>query len=181
MKASSLKKCMLAGLILIAFVSVSLASGKGNFPKYFFDNEGAKVMAESQTICVYDENSGSVNPNVKIIFGYNENGRVIEKKILRWDKNKSDWNHSYCLKYTYQEDAVTIEFALWNKRKGKYDDFTERTVYKVDANKLTACNFYRKNSSGARNWNLELSLLINTPINSPWHENNGALVADVEK
>ena len=171
---------MFAGLLLVAFISVSLAGEKGNHPKYFNDNDGAKAMAASQTICIYDENSGYLNPNVKFYFDYDESGRVIEKKVLTWDKSKSDWNHSYFLKYTYQEDAVIIEFAVWNKRKGKYDDFSEKTIYKVDANMLIACSFYRKISSVDSDWNLDHSILISSPIHSPWHE-NGVFMADIEK
>jgi hypothetical protein len=171
---------MFAGLLLIAFVSISLAGEKGNHPKFFNDNDGAKAMAQSQTICIFDENTGYLSPNVKYFFSYDENGRVIEKKVHHWDKNKNAWVHSYLLKYTYQDDAVTIDFAAWNKRKGKYNDISERAIYKVDANMLTACNFFRKETVVDSSWNLEHSIFIHAPIYSPWHE-NGALIAETEK
>jgi len=183
MKTSSLRKsrrCMLAWLLAVAITSVSLASGKGNAPKYYYDNEGAKVMAESQSVFIFDENGRYLMPKIKYLFRYDEGGRVIEKKALRWDTGKQDWGNAYLLNYTYEKDFVTIEYALWDKNKGEYDDFSQRTTYKVDGNMVTAVNRYRKDLAGDSEWSLESSYLYSKPTLSPWHE-NAALFAGVEE
>ena len=180
MKTRILIKCMFAGLLLAAFVSVSLASGKENASKYYYDSGGAKSMAESQAVYILDENGQFLTPKIKYFFRYDKSGRVIEKKALRWDTGKKDWGNAYLLNFTYEEDFVTIEYATWNKSTGEYDDFSQRTTFKVDANMITAVNRYRKCTSNDCDWNLEYSYLYSTPSVSPWHE-NAALIAGIEE
>ena len=180
MKTGNLRKCMFAGLLFVAFVSVSLASEKGNAPKYFYDNEGAKVMAESQTVCILDENDLYLTPQIKYFFRYDKSGRVIEKKALRWDTGKKVWGNAYLINLTYEDDFITMEYALWNKSKGEYDDFSERTTFKLDINMITAVSSYRKDLSVDSDWNLEFSCLFNTPSVSPWYENT-VLFAGIEE
>jgi len=171
---------MFTGLLIIAITSVSLASGKGNAPKYYYDNEGAKVMVESQTVCILDEKGLYLMPKIKYFFRYDKSGRVIEKKALRWDTGKKDWGEAYLLSFTYEEDLVTIGYALWNNSKGEYDDFSQRTNYKVDGNMITAAIYYRKDLPNNREWNLERSYFFSTPTVSPWLE-NATLIAGIEK
>jgi len=171
MEMSNFRKCMFAGLLLAAFASAGLAGGEKSSPKFYYDNGGAKMMAESQTVCVSGENDLYLTPKIKYYFRYDESGRVTEKKALRWDAVKKGWSDDYLLRFTYKKESVAIELALWNESKGRYDDFSQRTIIEVDVNMLTAVSHYRKDSNKEHNWVLAYNHLISTPSDSPWHEN----------
>jgi len=66
----------------------------------------------------------------------------------------------------------------WNKQKETYDFCSERAIYNLNADKLAAYNYYRRNSSGS-NWVLEYSFLVKdlTPIIG---DEQGILVADLQ-
>ena len=178
MKTTDLRKFMFAGLLLIAFFYVSAAKGKGDSPKFCYDNQGAKVLAESQTVYVYDESGLYLKPHVKYFFEYDANDRVIEKKALRWDANKGDWVNAYLYKYSYGVNAFEVEFAKWDRKKGDYEDFSERVIYCDEADMLTSCTYYRKDSSG-ENWYLDYRHLVSVPAKTLWNED--ILIAVTEK
>ena len=179
MKTNYLKKCIFAGLVLTVFVGICSAKGKTDASKYYYDCKGAKGLAESQTVCVWDENNSYLLPHVKYLFEYDASGRVIEKKGLIWDSTKRDWVNSKLYQFTYTNLTVVSEFARWNKQKGCYDEFSERMVYNVEADMLTSCSFYRRDSL-TENWNLNFSHTVSVPTNTLWNETR-VLLADVEK
>jgi len=178
MKTSNVRKWMLAGLLMIAFIGFSAAQGKKDSPKYFYDSKGAIALAEYQTVCVLDENELYLIPRVKYFFDYDAYDRVIEKKALMWDHTKGDWVNAKLYKFTYTNHTVVLEFAKWNKQKGDYDDFSERIIYNVEADMLTSCSFYTRASSG-ENWNLDFSHLVDLPVSTLWNDRK-VLLADAE-
>jgi len=173
------KKMMFAGLFLIACAGFSMAGEKDNTSKFYYDSRGAKTLADQQAVFVSDANDLNLKPRIKYFFEYDENDRVIEKKAMRWDVFKRDWVNAYRLQFTYSDQAVVIELTQWNKQKETYDFCTERAVYNLNADKLAAYNYYRRNSSGGH-WVLEHSFLVEetTPI---FGDEKGILVADLQK
>ena len=177
-KSGNVRKYMFAGLLLLAFVGLSAAKGKKDGPNYYYDSKGAIALAESQTVCVLDENGLYLSPRVKYFFDYDANDRVIEKKALMWDNTKRDWVNSTIYKFTYMDDMVVLEFAEWNKQKSDYDEFSKRIIYNVEADMLISCSFYQRDSSGER-WNLDFSHSVDLPVSVLWNDKK-VLFADVD-
>ena len=173
------RKMMFAGLLLIAFVGIGLAKGKENQTKFFYNNNGAKELSDHQTVCVMDKNDLYLIPQVKYFFEYDENDRVIEKSVLKWDPYKKDWIQSCMIKFTYTDDSLIVELAYWNPNKRKYDQFTERAIYQMDANLLTSYSHYQRGSM-AENWNMVLSFSMNEPA-SVLSIAKKELIADAKK
>ena len=179
MKTTDLRRFMFAGLLFIAFFGMSAAKGKGDSPKFCYDNQGAKVLAESQTVYVYDESGLYLKQHMKYFFEYDVNDRVIEKKALRWDARKADWVNTYLYKYAYTLNTVEVEYARWDRQKGDYEEFSERVVYSAEADMLTSCTYYRRDSSG-ENWYLDFSHFVSVPTKTLWNEKE-ILIAGNEK
>jgi len=177
-KSGNVRKWMLAGLLMIAFIGFSAAQEKKDSPKYFYDSKGAIALAEYQTVCVLDENGLYLLPRVKYFFDYDANDNVIKKKTLMWDETKRDWVNSKLYKFTYSNHTVVLDFAKWNKQEGDYDEFSERIIYNVESDMLTSCSFYTRDSSGEY-WNLDFSHSVNLPVSTLWNGKQ-VLLADVD-
>ena len=168
-KASDMRKAVIAGLLLTTVVSFNYAGKKEKELKYYYDNKGVIELADSQVVCVSDRDCLYLKPSVKYYFDYDENNRVIEKKAMKWDAAKDGWVHSYCLRYTYEDDTVIIAFALWNRQRGDYNDCTGRLIYTVEKNTLTSSSYYTRALSGGE-WNLEYAHFVNVSENTMWND-----------
>ena len=179
MRTRDFRKFGLAVLLLVAFVSYNIAREKENRSKFYYDNIGAKTLAESQTICVLDEGGQYLRLHIKYDFAYDENDRVITKKALKWDDNKKIWVNSYLMNYSYSDDSMTIELAYWDKQKEAYDECTERAFYEVDAGLQISYSYYKRDLPNG-SWNLEYSQLVSVPEKPIWLEKT-TILAESEK
>ena len=165
--------------MLTTLSSFGSAKGKDKLSDFCYDNLGAKVLAESQIVCVPDESGKYLKPRLKYLFTYDENNRVVRKEALRWSRSENDWVNSFCLTFTYNDDSMNIEYAKWNKRKKSYDESTERVVYKINANMFASYSHYKRNLPDD-DWTLESNYLVNIPIEALWDE-DGILFARYQK
>ncbi len=104
--------------VVIAFLLMGSFAAQAVSPRnYIYDTkeENGKITSK----VVFLDNNGLLNREVKYDFTYNEEGKVVEKKACRWNKEKSDWEPSYLIiyKYTQGSEGIISEFAMWNKQK----------------------------------------------------------------
>ena len=175
MKTNDLKKVLCVGLLLTVFVSFGSAGEKEKLPKFYYSSGGAKTLSESQMICVLDESGKYLKPRLKYNFTYDDSNRIVKKEALKWNEIKDDWVNSFCLKFTYNDDAVITEYSKWNVRANEYDESTEMVVYKMNANLFTSYNYYKRNLRDEK-WTLEKISPINMPVERLWAENSTLIV-----
>ena len=176
MKTNLLRKSMCVCLLLSTLVSFSFAGGKENLSKFCYNNLGAKELAESQMVCVYDESGKYIIPRLKYIFTYDEQNRIVKKETLRWNATKNCWDNTYCLSFAYDDDSMIAEYAKWNKRNMNYDECTGKLVYELNAYMFTSCSYYKRNSPES-DWRLESNFLVSVPIETLYN-NEGFLFAE---
>ena len=179
MKTNNFRKAMFAMVLLTTLVSFSSAKGKDKLPDFCYNNHGAKVLAESQIVCVPDESGKYLEPRLKYLFTYDENNNVIRKEALRWSAVEKDWVNSYCLTFIYDDDSMITEYAKWNRLENNYDESTERVVYKTNADMYASCSYYKRNLPN-NDWVMEHNYLVNVPIDPFWSE-GGILIAETDK
>ncbi len=78
-------------------------------------------------------------------YEYDEQGRLINKQMLRWDNAKKDWTEDCRLAYKYFKNGYNVEVSRWNAEKQAYDLPSEVTLYRSMSPMLTSVKTYRMN------------------------------------
>ena len=179
MKTNLFRKSLCVCLLLSSLVSFNFAGDKENLPIFCYNNLGAKELAESQVVSIFDESGKYIIPRLKYLFIYDNNNRVVKKETLRWNVVENVWINSYCLTFTFDDDSMITEYTKWNKNNMNYDECTEKIVYKSNANMFASCSYYKRNSP-VSDWRLESNFLVSVPIETIWN-NEGFLFAEKNK
>ena len=164
MKANHYKKISFIWVILLC-LSLSVW-GKGSQTSFYYSNLGAKELLPEQVICVADKYETNLTPHLKYVFIYDENNRVVKKEAYRWSQSAGLWECSFHLKFSYSNQAMTIEYARWNCDKDYYDTYTERAVYTLGDETFASYSYYKKDVSD-NDWEL-VTNLAQIPSGTQW-------------
>ena len=124
MKASILRKEILSFVVLFV---CSLAMSAASPRNYLYDTKEENGKIVSKVIFLQEE--GLLNKQVKYEFAYNDNGKVAEKKVYRWNQAKETWDPYYLITYQYNEDGnITSEYGMWDKKKKDYSLNTQKML-----------------------------------------------------
>lgn len=151
MKTTMITKAMMAVVFAIASVWTVNAAQPVKVTNVEMDND--RVAAK----VVYEQNGNFLTPEYRFEFKYNDEGRITEKKGMKWDG--SHWANYYCMTVTYTDAEAHIDYSLWNEAKKEFVP-TQKYVYSVDeAGRFLALHSYRKNQAG---W--QLSEVISSEV-----------------
>lgn len=98
-------------------------------------------------------------------YAYDEQGRLVNKEMLRWDDATRSWTEDSRLCYKYYENGYNVEVSHWNAAKQAYDLPSEVTLYRSMAPNLTSVKTYRMNKT-QDNMFLLSRMLVMEPIDS---------------
>ena len=151
MKTTMITKAMMAVLFAMASVWTMNAAEPAKITNEEVEN--GRVSAK----VVYEQDGTFLTPEYRFEFKYNDKGQIVEKKGLKW--NGTSWANYYCMKATYTDTEVYIDYSLWNTDQKVFVP-TQKYVYTLDeAGKFLALHLYKKNATG---W--ELNGLINNEV-----------------
>ena len=169
MKTNLIKRMICILLFSIAIVQFSNARNTIKYPSYTYSNQGAKELAETQIISQVDRTGKYLSPLLKYEFTYDDKNQLLSKEAFRWNIFRQIWEQSFHLKFSYQENTVTAEYARWDYHKKSYQPYTQKAVYKINNDTFTTYSFYIRNSS-TDEWILEKKLANNSIL--LWNEHN---------
>lgn len=111
--------------------------------KFFYNAniEDGKVVA----IEVYNNNGESLSANLKRLYSYDEQDRLVMRETLKWNKKSNSWEKHSCLAYTYDADGYTVEKRFWNETSNDYAKAEERNRYIIVMDNVLAVNSYTLN------------------------------------
>ncbi|MGM9702112.1 MAG: DUF3836 domain-containing protein [Prevotella sp.] len=131
--------------------------------KFFYNAniEDGKVVA----IEVYNNNGESLSANLKRLYTYDEQDRLVVRETLKWNKRKMAWEKHSCLAYSYNTDGYNVEKHMWDETKHDYAQANERNRYTVVMDNVLAVNSYKLNKQSG-NYDMADNMLIIAPDTS---------------
>lgn len=87
-------------------------------------------------------------------FTYDEQERLVEKTVVKWNSYTEKWVNYYRLTFVYTDNNCCIEYARWSNKNNCYGEVTEKANYGFDKlNQLTAYQGFKLNEQ-TNEWNL---------------------------
>ena len=145
----------------LLMAAMNVWNANGNFA-YNTEMEGETVAA--QVVYLKSEDGKYLSNHLKYNYAYDEEGRLVQKEVLKWDEWNKEWRRSHTLNYTYDLSGYSIEYVAWNDKKQEYADVTAKQTYEESMAGTVAVALYQWDQS-EQNWiEQERSLLMNGPV-----------------
>ena len=113
---------MNATVILSAVMA--MATSVASVSNFAYNSEINNGKVESQT--VYEvQNQQYLQPHLKYNYTYDEQNRLIQKEVLKWNKQAQKYDKDRCLTITYGTHATEMAALL--------ADIKEKAVYRENA------------------------------------------------
>lgn len=61
-------------------------------------------------------------------YKYDENQRMTESEMMKWNSSDSEWEKDLRINYTYEGKTITTNYYKWNNRKQTYVLVPEMTI-----------------------------------------------------
>lgn len=144
MKSKIMNMMMVLGvLISMSVVKVNAQS----LPEFLYDiHEEDGKMITKKTFKL-DAATNTHEPYLMRKFSYLEDGSVKAFITLRWNKKDNAWYNVNMATYEYDKEAdtVAIQYALWDKKAGKFAPPKQKVVYRLsEDNNATYVTYYEK-------------------------------------
>jgi len=159
MKATLLKSIA----VIILVFSVAFNSTIGAQEKYVSNEDIQNNQVVSKTIY---KNEDYFNRHIKYEYKYDNQSRVIQKEVLKWNDRKEEWTKAYKIDLSYSDDQITMEYAKWNKKDKEYNRKKERSIYDLnDNNQPIGCKNFIWNKQES-NWKItdDIVYITNTDL-----------------
>ena len=124
MKTNTLLKTL--ALVAILFVNAIAASASKPDGNLIYNTEEKDGVVLGQTIYRMDGNT--LTNHIKQNYQYDDQQRVTQSEMLKWDSSKQNWENNLILTYTYSGKTVTTNYFKWDKKKKEYVLVPEMTV-----------------------------------------------------
>lgn len=144
-----MKALVLSVIIVMTFVVNAVSGNRANNFAYNTETNGERT--ETQTVFKV-ENNKYLHNHVKYNYIYNNNGRIQQKEVLKWNEATKSFEKHHSLNFFYTDD-VTIEYALWNEKDNAYTDIKQKAVYQQTDDSNLRYLSYEWNEKN-NDWNL---------------------------
>lgn len=124
MKAKvSLKMFVVSAVLLFVSLAASARSYDGQLVYNPVEENG---MTIGQT--VYKMDGNMLTNYMKYNYKYDDNKRMTESEVLKWNSSKEEWEKDLRINYIYKGKTVTTNYHKWNAKKQAYVLVPEMTV-----------------------------------------------------
>lgn len=137
--------------VIIAMTSVVNAVSGNRVNNFAYNTETNGGRTETQTVFKVENNKYLYN-HVKYNYIYNNDGRIQQKEVLKWNEATKTFEKHHSLNFFYTDD-VTVEYALWNEKDNAYTDIKQKAVYQQTDDSNLRYLSYEWNEKN-NNWNL---------------------------
>ncbi len=99
------------------------------------------------TIYVYEKNAEYLTPTFSYHFCYDNNGRLAEKSVYKWDYASKAYEPYYKLNFEYTGDGYELSHCSWSKNNQKWNVSEEKMVYHMDNDQLRWVTHIQQNTT----------------------------------
>nr|WP_291580746.1 DUF3836 domain-containing protein [Bacteroides sp.] len=128
-KEQKLKKINSMNATVILSAVMVMATSVASVSNFAYNSEINNGKVESQT--VYEvQDQKYLQPHLKYNYTYDEQNRLIQKEVLKWNKQTLKYEKDRCLTITYAVDETAVEYASWNTGTNAYSTIKEKAIYR---------------------------------------------------
>ena len=142
----------------ILMASMNVWNADGNFA-YNAEMDGDAIAA--QVVYLKSEDGKYLSNHLKYNYVYDEEGRLAQKEVLKWDAQDKAWKHSHTLNYTYDFTGYSIEYVAWNEKQQEYADVMAKQTYEENIAGTVAVALYQWDKADHHWIEQERNLLMN--------------------
>lgn len=146
--------------ILLAFMNAGEKENE-NFA-YNVEMEGETVTA--QWVYRKSDDGQYLSHHLQYNYTYDEEQRLVQKEVLRWDEWSHSWKNSHVFNYTYGLSGYSVEQVKWNETKGEYADLTAKQTYEECVTGAVAVSLFQWNENDHAWVQQEDKLLMNPSL-----------------
>ncbi|MCD8032421.1 MAG: DUF3836 domain-containing protein [Bacteroides sp.] len=121
-------------IAMIASVLCSLTLCAAN---QFVYNTESHEAGTTQIVYKTDATGKYLIPHLKYNFSYDEQNRVEQKEVSRWNSNSGMWINQHILSFLYEKDTYSIVSADWNAEEKVYHPISLKAIYTLDSENRT--------------------------------------------
>lgn len=125
---ASFKTVVLSTLLLACGMNLS-AENKSHLIYNSTEVNGLRVNKT-----VYKAEGNTLTNFLKYNYKYDEQNRVSEREIMKWNQATQNWENDMCIRFAYEGKTITTTYYKWNTRKGQYVLIPEKTVVMDNTN-----------------------------------------------
>ncbi len=115
MKNSNLIK--LFALTIVFIFSVLNVSAKQS-KNIVYDAEQKNGVLVGQTL--YKCENNNLEKFARYNYVYDNDNRILENNISRWNKETNNWEKSISVQYRYENNTISTKYYAWNKDNNRY-------------------------------------------------------------
>ncbi len=98
----------------------------------FVYNTESHEAGITQTVYKTDETGKHLIPYLKYNISYDEQNRMEQKEVLRWESKSGMWINHHLLSFLYENDTYSIVSADWHTEENRYNPISLKTLYTLD-------------------------------------------------
>lgn len=118
-------------VVMVAMVVASVMNANAGNPAGYVKNEEMKgELLVGRTI--YKNEGGYLFRHLRYTYTYDSENRVVCKEAVKWDSVKEIWAPYFKLNVAYNDNAVEMDYALWNVKSNAYDKNMAKSTYELN-------------------------------------------------
>lgn len=117
MKFKQVYKVLLVALVTISsFCSVSAKSNISNNIIYNLEEKDGILVGQT----LYKQEGKELSQYLKYNYVYDNQNRIVENNILRWDEDNNRWGKALTVRYQYDGQNVNTKSYIWDASRQEY-------------------------------------------------------------
>ncbi len=121
-----MKKTLVLGIMMISMVlSIQKVSAKDTF---IYGENNNELM-----VSTLNEDGKTITPKLKYKYQYDDNGRLIERKAYKWNREVECWEPAYLLTINSNDNIAIMDYAEWSAETGSFTENQKQSIYYSDS------------------------------------------------
>ena len=97
---------------------------------------------------VYEKKSNyQLAAKMEYRYSYDEQGRLTEREVMRWDAKTQQWVNDFRHVYKYYKNGYNVETSYYDVNAAAYDLPMEVTLYRTVSPSVTSVRIYKMNAN----------------------------------
>ena len=133
-------------ITILTVLSMYTTSIQNVNSEYFYNADIENGIVTN--LYVYQQGDNGLAPKAMNHYEYDEQGRLTEKVVSRWDIWTKEYQPAYRLQMIYDNDGYELAYSTWNTKEKTWNLSSEKTIYQFEDGQLLSTNSLQRNNQG---------------------------------